>query len=180
MAMEKYYTVLPRRLPGKKQAACLAGRCKAYGFFKSYFGLVVVVPPLLFLPLLAAWVPAGCFLLAVVVLGGSGCGFNATLLPGEAALLLVAVVFLAPGGNGCGLSLTLLPGEAFVVRGGNGCGLRDTLLPGDVEVFLAPGGSGCGFNATLLPGEALVERGGRGWGLIAALLPGDACLPPGD
>jgi hypothetical protein len=58
--MEKYYTVLPRKLSRKKPAACLAGRRKAYGFFKSYFGLVVVVPPPLFFLLLAAWAAAAC------------------------------------------------------------------------------------------------------------------------
>jgi hypothetical protein len=59
--MEKYYTVLCRKLSRKKPAACLAGRCKAYGFFKSYFGLGVVVPPLLFLPPLAGWVVPALF-----------------------------------------------------------------------------------------------------------------------
>jgi hypothetical protein len=58
--MKKYYTVLCRKLSRKKQAACLAGRCKAYGFVKSYFGLVVVVPPPLFFLLFAAWAAAAC------------------------------------------------------------------------------------------------------------------------
>jgi hypothetical protein len=39
------------------------------------------------------------------VLGGSGCGFSATLSAGEVD------PFRAPGGRGCGLSSTLLAGE---------------------------------------------------------------------
>ncbi|HSK42683.1 MAG TPA: hypothetical protein VLA83_02220 [Candidatus Binatia bacterium] len=61
-----------------------------------------------------------------------------------------------PGGSGCGFNSTLLAAEVdpTFCFGGSGCGFKDTLLAADVDpTFLCFGGSGCGFNDTLLAAD---------------------------